>query len=116
MIPKVRFDVTTDVAKLTFDTEGGSLVRAEFLKHIDMANKSRNFVLLDDSKSGIYLAQTGVVAGTTGGSLPHPQNADDRHWPAHAGRWRERTGIAIHVARRGWHQAGEDLHDSPWRL
>ena len=68
--PKVRFDVTTDVVKLTFDTEGGSLVRAEFLKHIDMADKSRNFVLLDDSKSGIYLAQTGVVAGTTGGSFP----------------------------------------------
>ena len=68
--PKVRFDVTTDVAKLTFDTEGGSLVRAEFLKHIDMADKSRNFVLLDDSKDRIYLAQTGVVAGTTGGSFP----------------------------------------------
>ncbi|OYT92483.1 MAG: membrane protein insertase YidC [Burkholderiales bacterium PBB3] len=68
--PKVRFDVTTDVVKLTFDTEGGSLVRAEFLKHIDMANKSHNFVLLDDSKIGIYLAQTGVVAGTTGGSFP----------------------------------------------
>ena len=68
--PKVRFDVTTDVAKLTFDTEGGSLVRTEFLKHIDMADKSRNFVLLDDSKDRIYLAQTGIVAGTTGGSFP----------------------------------------------
>ena len=70
VVPKVRFDVTTDVAKLTFDTEGGSLVRAELLKHTDMADKSRNFVLLDDSKNGIYLAQTGVVAGTTGGAFP----------------------------------------------
>ena len=70
VVPKVRFDVTTDVAKLTFDTEGGSLVRAELLKHIDMADKSRNFVLLDDSKNGVYLAQTGVVAGTTGGAFP----------------------------------------------
>ena len=75
VVPKVRFDVTTDVVKLTFDTEGGSLVRAEFLKHIDMADKSRNFVLLDDSKTGIYMAQSGVVAGSTGGSFPTHKTA-----------------------------------------
>jgi YidC/Oxa1 family membrane protein insertase len=68
--PKVQFDVTTDVLKLTFDTEGGSLVRAEFLKHVDMEDKSRNFVLLDDSKKRIYVAQSGVVAGSTGGAFP----------------------------------------------
>ena len=48
-VPKERIEVTTDVLKLTFETEGGSLVRTEFLKHTDMADKSRNFVLLDDS-------------------------------------------------------------------
>ena len=68
--PKVRFDVSTDVVKLTFDTEGGSLVRTEFLKHIDMADKAHNFVLLDESKNNIYMAQAGVVAGTTGGAFP----------------------------------------------
>ena len=68
--PKERFEVTTDVMKLTFDTEGGSLVRTEFLKYSDMADKSKNFVLLDDSKDRIYLAQTGVVAGATGGAFP----------------------------------------------
>ncbi len=68
--PRERLVVSTDVLKLTFDTEGGSLVQTEFLKHIDMADKSKNFVLLDESKDRVYLAQTGVVAGTTGGAFP----------------------------------------------
>ena len=69
-VPKERFEVSTDVLKLTFDTEGGSLVRTEFLKYTDTVDKSRNFVLLDDSKDRVYLAQTGVVGGTTGGAFP----------------------------------------------
>jgi len=67
---KERFDVTTDVMKLTFDTEGGSLVRTELLKYADTNDKSKTFVLLDDSKDRIYLAQTGVVGGVAGGSFP----------------------------------------------
>jgi YidC/Oxa1 family membrane protein insertase len=60
----------TDVLKLTFDTEGGSLVRTEFLKHVDMADKTRHFVLLDDSKDRVYLAQSGLIAGAGGPALP----------------------------------------------
>ncbi|MEY4345742.1 MAG: hypothetical protein RL032_1574 [Pseudomonadota bacterium] len=67
---KERFEVVTDVLKLTFETEGGSLVRAEFLKYSDTVDKSRNFVLLDDSKDRVYLAQTGVIAGAAGGAFP----------------------------------------------
>jgi YidC/Oxa1 family membrane protein insertase len=63
-----RLVVTTDVLKLTLDTEGGSLVRAEFLKHTDLNDKTKNFVLLDDSKERVYLAQTGLIA--TGTTLP----------------------------------------------
>ena len=62
--------VETDVYKLTFDTEGGSLVKAEFLKYADMADKTRTFVLLDDSKDRIYLAQSGLIAGAGGPVLP----------------------------------------------
>jgi YidC/Oxa1 family membrane protein insertase len=69
-VPKERFDVVTDVFKLTFDTEGGSLVRAELLKYSDTADKSKNFVLLDDTKDRVYLAQTGVVSGAGGGAFP----------------------------------------------
>ena len=56
--------------KLTFETEGGSLVRSEFLKHADMADKTKNFVLLDDSKDRVYLAQTGVIGGAAAGVFP----------------------------------------------
>ena len=63
-----RLVVSTDVLKLTFDTEGGSLVRAEFLKHSDLNDKTKNFVLLDDSKERVYLAQTGLIAN--GVTLP----------------------------------------------
>jgi YidC/Oxa1 family membrane protein insertase len=62
--------VQTDVFKLTFDTEGGALVKAEFLKHIDMADKAKNFVLLDDAKDRTYLAQSGLIASAGGTSLP----------------------------------------------
>ena len=67
---KERIEVTTDVLKLTFETEGGSLIRTEFLKHTDMADKSVNFVLLDDSKNRVYLAQTGVIGGSAAGAFP----------------------------------------------
>jgi YidC/Oxa1 family membrane protein insertase len=65
-----RVEVQTDVFKLTFDTEGGSLVKVEMLKHVDMADRARNFVLLDDSKDRIYLAQSGLIAGAGGPVLP----------------------------------------------
>ena len=68
--PKERVEVMTDVMKLTFETEGGSLVRTEFLKHADMDDKSKNFVLLDDSKNRVYMAQTGVIGGSTTGAFP----------------------------------------------
>jgi YidC/Oxa1 family membrane protein insertase len=70
--PAVREQVllTTDVLKLTLDTEGGSMVRSEFLKHVDTDDKTKNIVLLDQSKDRIYLAQTGLIAGAGGGSFP----------------------------------------------
>ncbi len=70
-LPKERFEVSTDVLKLTFDTEGGSLVRSEFLKYADMSDKSRNFVLLDDRADRAYVAQTGLLTGTQGAAPTH---------------------------------------------
>jgi YidC/Oxa1 family membrane protein insertase len=65
---KERFEVQTDVIKLTFDTEGGSLVHSEFVKHVDLEDKAalkagaaKGVVLLDDSKERVYVAQTGLV-------------------------------------------------------
>lgn len=55
--------VTSDVLRLTFDSEGGSLTHAELLKYADMADKSQNFVLFDESAARVYLAQTGLIGG-----------------------------------------------------
>ena len=59
-----RVEVTTDVYRLTFDSEGGSLTHAELLKHVDMADKSRNFLLFDESAERVYVAQTGLIGGS----------------------------------------------------
>ncbi|NDE72609.1 MAG: membrane protein insertase YidC, partial [Betaproteobacteria bacterium] len=69
-VPRERVVVTTDVLKLTLDMEGGSLLKTEFLQHVDMADKKRNFVLLDDSKDRVYMAQSGLIAGAAGGGMP----------------------------------------------
>jgi YidC/Oxa1 family membrane protein insertase len=62
--------VETDVAKLRFDTEGGTLVRVELLKHADEHKPGSNVVLLDDSKDRIYTAQTGLISSVPGVALP----------------------------------------------
>ena len=69
-IPRETIEVTTDVLKLSFDSEGGSLVRAEFLKYGDAADKTQNFVLLNDNKERVYKAQSGIIGGTTPGTFP----------------------------------------------
>ena len=62
--------VTTDVFSLTFDTEGGSLVKSSFVKFKDMADKNAGFVLLDESAGRVYVAQTGLIA-FVGLAAPH---------------------------------------------
>jgi YidC/Oxa1 family membrane protein insertase len=61
--PRERIEVSTDVLKLSFDTEGGTLVRSEFLKYGDQQDSKNSFVLLDDSKTRVYVAQTGLIGG-----------------------------------------------------
>ena len=61
-----KIEVETDLFKLSFD-EGGSLVRTEFTQHRDMVDPKKNMVLMDQSNSRVYLAQTGL----TGGDFPN---------------------------------------------
>jgi len=68
--PREELVISSDVLKLTFDTEGGTLLKTEFLKHVDMADKAKRFVLLDNSKERTYVAQTGLIAGAGGGAFP----------------------------------------------
>ncbi|ROZ66254.1 membrane protein insertase YidC [Ramlibacter sp. WS9] len=61
-----KITVTTDLMRLTFSTEGGSLVRAELLKYAgdSAADKvTTTFVLLDQSAGGTYVAQSGLIGG-----------------------------------------------------
>ncbi len=67
---KERLVVNTDVLTLTFDTDGGSLVRSAFPRHKDMAEKASDFVLLDESAARVYLVQSGLIASGTGSSFP----------------------------------------------
>jgi YidC/Oxa1 family membrane protein insertase len=67
---KERVVVSTDVLTLTFDSEGGTLVRSVFSKYKDTAHKELGYVLLDESSDRVYVAQTGLIAGTTGGTFP----------------------------------------------
>ncbi|MES2414456.1 MAG: membrane protein insertase YidC [Pseudomonadota bacterium] len=67
---KERIVVTSDVFTLTFDTEGGTLIKSSFNKFKDQANKEQGFVLLDESVNRVYVAQTGLIAGPGGTALP----------------------------------------------
>jgi len=58
-----RIEVSTDVLKLSFDTEGGSLLRSEFVKFSDLNDTQKPFILLDESKARVYVAQTGLIGG-----------------------------------------------------
>jgi len=69
--PHEQITVRTDVLELSFDTEGGSLVRAKMLKHTDSANASQPFVLLDQSASRLYMAQSGLIAAGAA-NAPYP--------------------------------------------
>ena len=62
--------VETDVYKLGFDSEGGSLVHAEMRQHLDSTDAGKPFVLFDESAQRVYVAQTGLIAGATGGPFP----------------------------------------------
>ncbi|MBX9834730.1 MAG: membrane protein insertase YidC [Burkholderiaceae bacterium] len=62
-VAREQVEVTTDVLRLKFDSEGGSLTYAQLLKYADMADRSQNFVLFDESAQRVYVAQTGLIGG-----------------------------------------------------
>ncbi len=67
---KERVVVNSDVLSLTFDSEGGTLVQTGFKKYKDQADKAQDFVLLDESASRVYVAQSGLIASGTASALP----------------------------------------------
>ena len=65
-----RIMVSTDVLKLAFDSEGGTLTRSEFTRYTDGSNKTAGFVLLEESSNRVYVAQSGLISGVPGAALP----------------------------------------------
>jgi YidC/Oxa1 family membrane protein insertase len=63
--------LTTDRVKATFDTLGGSLVRLELLAHRDNNDAKRNVLLFEQSPKRLYVAQTGLITGQAGVTLPN---------------------------------------------
>lgn len=60
--PRERITVTTDVLRVTFDSEGGSVIHTEFPK---LAGDKPDvpYVLLDQSADRVYVAQSGLIGG-----------------------------------------------------
>lgn len=65
--------ITTDVLRLTFDTLGAQLVRAELLKYPATGQPDKPTVLLDRAAGLNYVAQTGVVGAANGQGFPTHQ-------------------------------------------
>lgn len=53
--------ITTDSLKLTIDTRGGDVVRAELLEHDDELNSDDKFVLLSNGSNFVNVAQSGLI-------------------------------------------------------
>jgi len=61
--PRELVTVTTDLMRLSFDSEGGTIVKSEFLKQAG-DGKTGTFVLLEQSPNRVYVAQSGLIGGT----------------------------------------------------
>jgi YidC/Oxa1 family membrane protein insertase len=53
---------TTDLLRLTFDTEGGTIVKTEFLNQAGNGTTG-TFVLLEQNAGRVYVAQSGLIGG-----------------------------------------------------
>jgi YidC/Oxa1 family membrane protein insertase len=61
-VPREQVTVSTDTLRVTFDTEGGSVVRTEMLKY--QGDKTGEpFVLMNQNPERAYVAQTGLIGG-----------------------------------------------------
>ncbi|MDA3913533.1 membrane protein insertase YidC [Oleiagrimonas sp.] len=54
--------VTTDVLRVTIDSRGGSIIRADLLKYPKKLKSSHSVRLLNDSRSRFFVAQDGLLS------------------------------------------------------
>ena len=65
-----QVEVNTDVLRLTFDTQGAQLVRAELPNYSVSSDNEAPFTLLDRRAGYNYVAQSGVVGSVAGQNFP----------------------------------------------
>jgi YidC/Oxa1 family membrane protein insertase len=68
-VPRTTTVVTTDVLKLSFDSEGGAVIGADILQHKSATLSSKNqedkpLTLLTQTPTHTYVAQTGLIGGS----------------------------------------------------
>ena len=69
--PSEKVVVTTDLLKVTIDSNGASVNHAELLMQADPLDPKKNVVLFDQSPERLYLAQTGLIPASGGQQLPN---------------------------------------------
>lgn len=112
-----RIRVRTDLLEVELDTVGGDLRHVELRTHKDDNDKSRNYVMLDDSKPpAVYIAQSGLI----GPALPSHKTlftSDSAEYVLAEGQnslqvklhWRDETGVEVdkvYTFERGSYQVG----------
>ena len=83
-VPSIKTVVTTDVLKLTFDSEGGTVVGADILKHLEATHSSKNqevkpLTLMTKGTDHTYIAQTGLI-GPGQGAVALPTHKTAMTW------------------------------------
>ena len=67
--------------ELTVSSDGGTIVKSRFLKQTDPKNKNQPVSLLEQSKTRVYMAQTGLIGNETTIVFPnHKSNMQMTKW------------------------------------
>ena len=61
--PRQTVTVSSDVMRLTFDSEGGTLKGSELLKYSDTVNDKQLMQVFEENAKRVYLGQTGLIGG-----------------------------------------------------
>ncbi|TYK71428.1 membrane protein insertase YidC [Comamonas sp. Z3] len=61
--PRQDVTVGSDVMRLTFDSEGGTLKHSQLLKYSDTADDKKLMQVFEENAKRVYLGQTGLIGG-----------------------------------------------------
>ena len=62
-IPRQNVTVSSDVMRLTFDSEGATLKHSELIKYTDTVDEKKLMQVFEENAKRVYLGQTGLIGG-----------------------------------------------------